>query len=411
MLRLVGGRGDDCAAGPPGTLGRVEWDDEGLDDGPGSPLLPPDDRLWRHPSEVAEASPTAVRGTLATSSSSPPRVVTVVALTSCISVLLTLGVVAVVRPFRVDEAAGGGGGGGVPMTPTGSLSTVGDVAALTAAVRPAVGHVRAVGAGDDGSDALGSGVLIEADGLMLTAHHVVEGASAVVVVLDDGRELAARMVGGDPETDIAVLDLEGSSFPVAEVADDEVVGSAVVTIGAPGGGAAAGPLVRSTMVSAVGQEAAVGGRKLMDVIRTDGALAPGCAGAAVVDRDGRVVAIASSSADGAEGASYAVPIGVATSVARQLVETGRVVRGWLGIEGGSRGGALVQRVKPGSPAAAAGLASGDVITAIDGAPVASMSALVSHLRTRKPGDGVRLSVRRDSGDVEVPATLADKPAA
>ena len=421
MLRLAGSlgapRGDDRARGAPGTLGRVEWDEEGLDDGPGSPLLPPDDRLWRHPSEVAEPSPTAVRGQLAVASSvsNAPRVMTVVALTSCISVLLTLGVVAVVRPFRVDEAPGGGS---VPMTPTGSLSSVGDVAALTAAVRPAVGHVRAVGAGEDGGDATGSGVLFHRDGLMLTAHHVVEGAASLLVVLDDGRRVAARLVGGDSDTDIAVLDLEGSDFPVAELASEAdggrgavEAGAPAITVGAPGD-AAAGPLVRATMVSAVGQEAAVDGRRLVDMIRTDAAMASGCAGGAVVDRDGRVIGIASANVDGADGTSvgYATPIAVAAAVAEQLVTSGKVVRGWLGIEGASRDGALVHRVAPGSPAAAAGLAPGDVITGIDGWPVASMSALVARLRTLAPGDGVRLSIRRESAVVEMPATLAEKPA-
>lgn len=396
--------GDDCARGAPDTLGRVEWDDEGLDDGPGSPLLPPDDRLWRHPSEAAGASPTAVRGPV----SGPPRVVTVVALTSCISVLLTLGMVAVVRPFRAGE-----GGVAVPVTPTGSLSSLSDVAAVTAVVRPAIGHVRAVGAAVDGGDAVGSGVLFHADGLMLTAHHVVEGAASVVVVLDDGRRVAARIVGGDVDTDIAVLDLDGGSFPVARLGSPggEVVGAAAITIGAPGD-TGEGPLVRATMVSAVGQEAAVEGRKLVDMIRTDSAMAPGCAGGAVVDAEGNVIAIASANVDAAGGGSvgYATPIGVASEVAEQLVATGRVVRGWLGIEGASRDGALVHRVKPDSPAATAGLSSGDVITAIDGVRVASMSGLVARLRALPPGATVRLSVQRDSSTLDLPVTLAERPA-
>jgi S1-C subfamily serine protease len=397
----------------------VEWDEDGLDDEPGSPLLPPDDRLWRHPSEVAETSPTMVRGVAvvgAGSTSVAPRVVTVVALTSAISVLLTLGVVAVVRPFGVDEGgARDAPGGGVAVTPTGSLSTVGDVAALTAQVRPAIAHVRAVGAAEGGGDAMGSGVLFHADGLMLTAHHIVEGATSLWVLLDDGRRVGARLVGGDPETDIAVLDLDGDAFPVAVLASaadlEHVVGEPAITIGAPGGDTAAGPLVRTTVVSAVGQEAGVEGHKLMDMIRTDAAMDAGCAGGAVVDRRGRVIGIASSNVDVVDGApvGYATPIAVAAAVAEELVATGRVVRGWLGIEGASRDGALVHRVKPDSPAAAAGLTTGDVITAIDGVKVASMSALVARLRTLKPGDGVRLSVVREAATIEMPATLAEKP--
>lgn len=409
MLRLAAPVGDDRRGEPPGTLGRVEWDDDGLDDGPGSPLLPPDDRLWRHPSEVAATSPTAVRGPAAASSGAP-RVVTVVALTSCISVLLTLGVVAVIRPFGVDA----GSERAVPMTPTGSLSSVADVAALTAAVRPAIGHVRAVGTGEGGGDAVASGVLFHRDGFMLTANHVVDGATSVVVVLDDGRQVPARLVGGDPDTDIALLDLDGSAFPVAELAPSSAgveVGASALTIGAPGD-ADAGPLVRATMVSAVAQEAMVDGRKLMDMIRTDAAMAPGCAGGAVVDPAGRVIGIASANVDAGDGTSvgYATPIAVASDVAEQLRTTGKVVRGWLGIEGASRSGAVVHRVMPDSPAAAAGLAAGDVITAIDGVRVASMSALVARLRKLTPGDAVRLSVRREASTIDLPATLAEKPA-
>ena len=382
----------------------MEWDDDGLDEGPGSPLLPPDDRLWRHPSEVVAAGPTEVRGgAAAPSSSSPSSVVTVVALTSCISVLLTLGVVAVVRPFR---STGESAAPAPTPTPTGSLATVGDVAALTALVRPVIAHVRALGAADDGGEASGSGVLYREDGLVLTAHHVVEGATSVEVVLDDGRRVGARLVGGDPETDIAVLDLDGSGFPVAKVATTSSVGDPAITIGAHGD--EAGPLVRATMVSAMGQEAGVAGHRLVDMIRTNGSLAEGCVGGAVVDRRGRVIGIASSTGDGVAG--FATPIGVALAVADQLVATGRVVRVWLGIEGESGDGAVVHRVKAGSPAETAGVVPGDVITALDGAPVASMSALVARLRTHAPGERVVLTVRRAGATLDVTATLAEKPA-
>jgi S1-C subfamily serine protease len=390
----------------------VEWDDDGLDDEPGSPLLPPDDRLWRHPSEVAETSPTMVRGVAAPGGS--PRVVTVVALTSCISILITLGVVTVVRPFRIrGESSLPTLASSSSATPSGGLSSVGDVAALTAQLRPAIAHVQAMGAGEGGADALGSGVIFRSDGMMLTAHHVVDGASAVRVVLDDGRSVMARLVGGDADTDIALLDLDGDSFPVAELASGGVVGEPAITIGASRTtGTSVSPLVRSTMVSALGQEAAIEGRKLVDMIRTDSAMAAGCSGGALVDRTGRVIAIAASNVSTADGETigYATPIAVATAVAEQLMATGRVVRGWLGVDGASRNGAYVHGVRSGSPAAAAGIVAGDVITAIDGVGVATMSALVARLRATKPGDTVRLSVVRGASTFEVRATLSDRPA-
>ena len=375
----------------------MEWDDDALDDESASPLLPPDDRLWRHPSEVAAPAPAgAMRGFVADGSSGGPRVVTVVALTTCVSVLLTIGVVALVRPFR-DRAPAGAN----------DVAPGSAVAALTAALRPAIAQVVGVGGAEGGGDEVGSGVLIREDGLLLTAEHLVAKASGVRVVLDDGRSMTARVVGMDRETDIAVLDLEGSAFPVAPLASADssvAVGDDAIVIGSSG---PKSPVVRVSMVSAVGQEAGVHGHKLVDVIRTDGEVAAGSSGGAVVDRTGKVIAIA---AGGGSESGYATPISVAQGVASELLASGRVVRGWLGIEGESKAGAVVRRVKPGSPAEAAGLTAGDVIVAIDGAAVATMSALVARLRETDPGDSVSLVVRRSGESVTVTATLAEPSA-
>jgi S1-C subfamily serine protease len=381
----------------------VEWDDDAPDDESASPLLPPDDRLWRHPSEVAGPPPDTVRGFVdaepsrpprPSSPSGPPRVVTVVVLTSCVSVLLTLGLVAVLRPFREK--------GTEPPVSAGS-----EVAKVAEALRPAIAQVVAVGA-DSGRDRVGSGVLYREDGLLLTAEHVVAGADEVRVLLDDGRSLVAKIVGTDAETDIALLDVEGSSFPIAPLAPATSalsVGDDAITIGSAG---PSSPLVRVSMVSAVGQEAGLEGHKLVDMIRTDAAMAAGTSGGAVVDRAGLVVAIAAANVKGSsEEVGYATPITVARSVADELLASGRVVRGWLGIEGESRAGAVVHRVKPGSPAEAAGLSKGDVIVAIDGLVVTGMSALVARLRDTDPGDAVSLSVRRGNETVTMAATLAE----
>ena len=397
----------------------MEWDDEGLgDEPPASPLLPPDDRLWRHPSEVAGApgGPSAVRGpagdAVAAPSPSPsgrPSVVTAVALTSCLSVLLTIGVVSVVRPFRVrvpvEEPA---------AVPASSSSSSPSVAALTAKVRPAIAQVVAVA--PSGERTWGSGVLIRSDGVVLTANHVVAGASSVQVVLDDGRDLVARFVGGDPDTDVAVLDLEGEDFPTVSMApgrDALQVGDRAITIGASSSEAATGPLVRVSMVSAMNQEAGVEGRRFVDVIRTDTAVEPGCAGGAVVDELGQVIGIAVSNLQASDGSAigFATPIDVARSVAEQLLATGKVSRGWLGIDGDDHeDGAVVRAVKPGSPAEAAALQAEDVIVAIDGTAVPSMAAVVVRLRSHRPGDRLVLRVQRPEGRVDVPVVLAEKPA-
>lgn len=380
----------------------MEWDDEGLGDEPASPLLPPDDRLWRHPSEVAGAPaplPTSVRGP--SGGAGTPRVLTAVALTSCISVLLTVGMVAVVRPFR-DNA---------PSAEPAAAPDGPDVADLTARLRPAIARVVAVAAGGDRS--WGSGVVIREDGLVLTAHHVVAGAASVRVLLDDGRNLVARLVGGDADTDIALLDLDGDGYPTAPLATSRSsmrAGEPAFTIGATSGNA--GPLVRASMVSGTNQEAGVDGRRFVDVIRTDAAVEEGCAGGAVVDGEGRVIGIAVSNTESADGAvGFATPIDVARAVADQLLATGKVERAWLGIDGESHeDGAVVRAVKAGSPAEIAGLVAGDVIEAIDDDDVASMADVVIRLRERRPGHALELRVRRGGDVLAVPVTLAEKPA-
>lgn len=374
----------------------MEWDEEGLGDESASPLLPPDDRLWRHPSEVAGAPAhpaTSVRGTVATGGG--PRIVTAVALTSCLSVLLTIGVVAALRPSAGEPVASGSGSGPAaePAEPAEP-----DVADLTSKLRPAIAKVIVRSAAGESSWA--SGVLMRSDGLVLTSHHVVDGAAAVRVVLDDGRDLVARIVGGDPDTDVAVLDLDGDGFPTAPLASGAVarVGDPAVTIGA-------GPQVRVSMVSAMHQDAGAGGHRFLDVMRTDRAVEPGCAGGAVVDRDGNVIGIAVAE-------DLATPIDVARSVATQLLDRGKVVRGWLGIDGETHeDGAVVRSVKGGSPAERAGLLAGDVIVAIDGAAVASMSAIVVKVRSLAPGASVTLRVERDGTRRDVPVTLAERPIA
>jgi S1-C subfamily serine protease len=398
----------------------VEWDDEGLgDEPPASPLLPPDDRLWRHPSEVAAGgAPSSVRGTAAADATGRPSVVTAVALTSCLSVLLTIGVVAVVRPFRervpVEEPAS------VPAASTAatlaSASSPGpSVAALTARVRPAIAQVVARTA--DGERTWGSGVLIRSDGVLLTANHVVAGAEVVQVVLDDGRDLVARLVGGDPDTDIAVLDLEGSDYPTVTMAEDRAalqIGDQAITIGASSEAAVVGPLVRVSMVSAMNQEAGAEGRRFVDVIRTDTAVEPGCSGGAVVDSLGRVIGIAVSNMQASDGGAvgFATPIDVARAVADQLLATGKVTRAWLGIDGEDHeDGAVVRAVKPGSPSEGAGLRVDDVVVAVDGVPVPSMAAVVVRLRSHRPGDVLTLQVQRAGARLDVPVTLGEKPAA
>jgi S1-C subfamily serine protease len=393
----------------------MEWDEraeDDADDGPVAPLLPQEDRLWRHPSEMlGQRAPKQT-------ASRDPRLTTIVALTSTISVLLTLGVVAVVRPggtkVAVQKIATTGA--------TGTLTGLTDVAEIAERLRPSITRVQADGPSGTRS---GSGVVYRSDGMMLTSQHIIDGARTLHVSLDDGRQFTARLIGADPETDIALLDIDGDRFPVAALgsASSLKAGQPAITIGSPYA-RAGGPVVSVGVVSAMGQELDARGMHLMDMIQTDAAVSPGCSGGAVVDSNGIVIGIATTSAaspDG-QGSGYATPIDVARIVAAQLLTHGRVTRGWLGVEGdslpadradelGITGGVVVKSVKDASPAVTAGLVPADVIASIDGQPVRSMTDLVVSLRTRRPGDTVAVSVvhagAHDPKTVKV--TLAERP--
>lgn len=342
--------------------------------------------------------------------------ITVIALTTCISVLLSLGVLALVGPLRtrvaIERVA-------APMVGVG-VTEVADVAALTDRMRPAIAQIIARGAA---GEQWGSGVIYRSDGMMLTAHRVVEGAQSFQVLLHDGREVQARLVGSDPDTEIAVMQLEGSGFTPALLGSTASlkVGQPAITIGSPTG-TATGPVVRVGVVSALGQQVGANGRNLVDMIQTDGAVAPGCAGGALVDAQGAVIGIAAANATTDAGViGFATPIDVARAVADQLMNDGRVVRAWLGIEGDSLageraddlnlpGGAVVKKVTPASPAERSGLAAADIITGVDGHAVKSMPQLVVLLRSYRPGDAVTMSVLRGTSNRTMKVTLGQRPA-
>ncbi|HEX4979179.1 MAG TPA: trypsin-like peptidase domain-containing protein [Acidimicrobiales bacterium] len=383
----------------------MEFDDDELDDPRIGPLLPADDRLWRHPSEMAAAAPPR-----------PGRrqagLLAVAALASSISVLLTLGVVAVVRPVRtqlaVERVA-------LPKGHQAAIEVSG-VAELADRLQPSIASVVAVGAG--GLVRRGSGVVYRSDGLLLTTQHVVAGAVRIDVMFDDGRIVAARLVGSDEETDIAVLDADGDGFETAALGSATTLraGHPAITVGTPAEGAAT-PVVTVGVVSAVGRTVMAGDRRLLDMIQIDAAVAPGCAGGAVVDRAGVVVGIATVNVDQEGGTSgYATPIDVARLVAEQLLTDGRTTRPWIGVEGADLGsgraselavdgGAVVKAIRPGSPAARAGIQAGDVLLAVDGEELTSMTALIVELRSRRPGDVVRITIARGDERRTVDVTL------
>jgi len=271
---------------------------------------------------------------------------------------------------------------------------------------------------------LGSGVIVSTDGYIVTNNHVVDGAKQVMVVLSDGRELQATVVGRDPQTDIAVVKVSAKDLPAITFASSRKVevGDRVLAIGNPFG---IGETVTTGIVSATSRRAGIG-LAYEDFIQTDAAINPGNSGGALVDVEGRLVGINTailSRSGGFQGVGLAVPADLVGNVVDSLVAHGKVVRGYLGIgiqdmtptladSFGlkSLGGALVTDVQPGGPGAKAGLKSGDVVTAIDGQPVDSASRLSLSVGETAPGTKLTLDVLRDGRTEQFSMTTATKPA-
>lgn len=284
------------------------------------------------------------------------------------------------------------------------------------------------------SGSQGSGVIFDTAGLVLTNHHVVQpGANGVIhVVLDDGRVLDAQIVGVDETTDLGVLRLTDppDDLVAAELGDSDSlrVGQPVMAVGNPLGLAGT---VTTGIVSALDRPTVTRGATeavVTNSIQVDAAVNPGNSGGPLFDAAGRVIGIntsiatlSGSSASGSIGLGFAIPVNLAKQVAEQLLETGRVSHAFLGVtladgtasvDGVVRQGAVVGQVVPGSPAEAAQLQPGDVITGIDGKPVASSEALTGYVRARTVGQEATLTVVRDGQAIEVPVTLTsrDQPA-
>ena len=272
-------------------------------------------------------------------------------------------------------------------------------------------------------NSLGSGVIVDRNGYVLTNNHVIEGASEIQVVLGDGRSLPARLVGSDPETDIAVLQAAGSKLPVATLSksDSLQVGDVVMAIGNPFG---VGKTVTMGIVSATGRNQ-LGITEFENFIQTDAAINPGNSGGALINAIGDVVAINTaifSQSGGSLGIGFAIPIRLAEEVMAQLIENGRVIRGWLGISGQDltaalaesmgidfREGILVSGVLEGGPGDLAGLKPGDLIVRIDRRPVTSAQQMLARIAGRPPGSPLSLTVSRDGGELEQVAIVGERP--
>lgn len=272
---------------------------------------------------------------------------------------------------------------------------------------------------------LGSGVIVNADGGVLTSYHVVADVSSLYVGLTDGRQFEARLTGRDPETDLAYLRVDAKDLPSMEIAssDSLAVGQTVLAIGNPFG---VGQTVTSGIISALGRHG-LGLNSYEDFIQTDAAINQGNSGGALVDLSGRLIGINSAifvpeMSEGFVGIGFAIPSRIIEAVLPEL-EAGRtIVRGYLGfiprqlsaelaqdLGLAVRDGVMVKQVIEGSPAFEAGLRSFDVILSLNGERVERVNRLLQRIARLKPGEEVTLRVARGTREVELQLTTAERP--
>ena len=282
------------------------------------------------------------------------------------------------------------------------------VADAAAVILPSVVQIQTGGG-------VGSGVIYDSSGLILTAAHVVEGADTVTVRLADGEQVEGTVVGGTTGADVAVVQVDRADLPAAELAldDQPQVGQMAIAVGSPWG---LQGTVTSGIISAVDQ-AIPQGNSARAVLQTDAAINPGNSGGPLVDREGRVIGINVSifSLSGAnDGVGFAVPIDIAHDIAQRVVAGEEIESAYLGVSLGEiesgRAGALIAEVTEGSAADEAELQVDDIVISIDGAPVQGGGDLAAQVVTHQPGDTVDLVVIRDGEEVTIPVTLGERPA-
>ncbi len=277
---------------------------------------------------------------------------------------------------------------------------------------------------------LGSGVIVSPEGHILTNNHVIEDADDIEVVLADGRRAAAKVIGTDPDTDLALLKISLDKLPVIVLGQTQElqVGDVVLAIGNPFG---VGQTVTSGIVSALGRSQ-LGINTFENFIQTDAAINPGNSGGALVDVNGHLMGINTaiySRSGGSMGIGFAIPISTAKQVMQDLLKNGKVIRGWIGVEPQDMSaelaasfelpksgqtlplGVVITGVLKNGPAAAAGVRPGDVIVKVAGQPVRNVSELLTQVAGLQPGVPAEVHIWRRQGEVNLRLTPAERPAA
>ena len=272
---------------------------------------------------------------------------------------------------------------------------------------------------------LGSGVIVSTSGYLLTNNHVVDGADDIEVTLSDGRSAKARVIGTDPDSDVAVLKIELERLPAVNFGDVDSaqVGDVVLAIGNPFG---VGQTVTSGIVSALGRSH-LGINTFENFIQTDAAINPGNSGGALVDANGNLLGINTaiySRSGGSMGIGFAIPVSTARQVMESLIKDGRVTRGWIGVEPRDltpeiaqtlnlpiKEGVLITGVLQSGPASAGGIRPGDVVVKIAGKAVANTPQLLNAVAALKPQSNAEIAVQRGDRQLDLTVIVAQRPPA
>jgi serine protease DegQ len=280
-------------------------------------------------------------------------------------------------------------------------------------------------AGPQRREGLGSGVIVSEDGYILTAYHVIESVDQIEIALADSRKVRARVVGTDPETDLAVLKIELEKLPSITFAPPEQlrVGDVVLAIGNPFG---VGQTVTLGIVSGLGRSR-LGITTFENFIQTDAAINPGNSGGALVDAGGSLVGINTlilSRTGGSMGIGYAIPVSIARQVMEQIVQKGSVTRGWIGVglqditpelaqsfQLPASRGVLITQVERGSPADKGGIRPGDILLAVNERPVADSVTMLNLIAALPPGQRAVIKLARNQVQNDITVTIGRRPPA
>jgi serine protease DegQ len=330
-----------------------------------------------------------------------------------------------------------------PSTPTSGATAAGSLSAAAKKAAPAVVSINTSKAaqrnprsndpwfrfffGEQGNDqpqvGLGSGVIVSAEGYILTNNHVVEGADEIDVTLNDSRHARGKVIGTDPDTDLAVLKIELDKLPVIVLGNSDVlqVGDQVLAIGNPFG---VGQTVTSGIVSALGRNQ-LRINSFENFIQTDAAINPGNSGGALVDVSGNLQGINTaiySRSGGSMGIGFAIPVSMAKQVLSDIVTQGKVTRGWIGVETSdlspelaetfgvkAKAGVIIAGVLQNGPAAKAGIRPGDVVTNVGDKQVDNTQELLTAVAGLKPGNEARFALQRGTDKMEINVTPGLRP--